>query len=66
MKILDENEDNRKLLCVVYSNRAMTYLKINEANKAFQDCNDSLKYNDKYVKSYFRRAECERKLGKYR
>lgn len=44
----------------------MTYLKIQETLKALNDANESLTYNDKYSKSYYRRAECLKKLGKYK
>ncbi len=32
-----------KLKAVVLSNRAMTYMKLNERAKALRDCNESLK-----------------------
>lgn len=44
----------------------MSYIKINERAKALQDCNQSLKYDDKYGKTYLRRADCYRKLGRYK
>ena len=44
----------------------MTYLKIQETIKALNDATESLKYNDQYSKSYYRRAECYKKLGKYK
>lgn len=58
--------DQKKLRCIVLSNRSMAYLKIQETAKALHDANLSLTYNDKYSKSYYRRAECLKKLGKYR
>ena len=56
---------NSKLKCVVLSNRAMVYMKINERAKALKDCTDSLAYDDAYTKSYLRRADCHRRLGKH-
>ena len=44
----------------------MAYMKINERAKALFDCNESLLNDDKYMKTYLRRAECHKKLGKYR
>jgi hypothetical protein len=44
----------------------MAYLKIQETVKALQDASLSLAYDDKYSKSYYRRAECLKKLGKYK
>lgn len=44
----------------------MAYLKIQETIKALNDASESLKYNDQYSKSYYRRAECYKKLGKYK
>lgn len=44
----------------------MAYLKTRETVKALEDANQSLKYNPQYSKSYYRRAECLKKLGKYK
>lgn len=44
----------------------MTYIKTNERAKALEDCNESLKYDKDYVKTYLRRADCLKKLGKYK
>ncbi len=44
----------------------MTYMKINERSKALNDCNESLRYDPLYVKSYLRRADCHKKLGNYK
>jgi tetratricopeptide (TPR) repeat protein len=49
-------EQKRKLRCVVLSNRAMAYLKNQETLKAIEDATESIKYNPKYAKSYYRRA----------
>ena len=60
------SEDKKKLHCVVLSNRAMANLKSQNTAKALEDATESLRYNPKYAKSYYRRAECLKKLGKYR
>jgi tetratricopeptide (TPR) repeat protein len=69
-KILSEgeaiNENNRKLLALVYSNRAMAYIKTNERSKALNDCTSSISYDTQYAKTYLRRADCYRKLGQYK
>lgn len=44
----------------------MAYLKIQETAKALADANLSLTYDEKYSKSYYRRAECYKKLEKYK
>ena len=44
----------------------MAYIKINERAKALNDCNSSLEYNKNYPKTYLRRADCLKKLGKYK
>ena len=59
-------EERKKLHCVVHSNRSMAYLKNQQTAKALEDATQSLKYNPKYAKSYYRRAECLKKLRKYK
>lgn len=44
----------------------MAHIKINERAKALEDCNNSLKYDSQYAKTYLRRADCLKKLGKYK
>ena len=55
-----------KLKALVLSNRAMTYVKINERTKALEDCNRSIQNDPTYSKSYLRRADCLKKIGKYK
>lgn len=52
----DLTTEQKKLRCVVLSNRSMAYLKIQETIKALSDANLSLTYDPKYAKSYYRRA----------
>lgn len=40
-------------------------MKLNKNEEALLDCNKSLELNEKYVKSYLRRAEIKMKLGEY-
>lgn len=48
---------NKKLNSIIYSNRALTYMKRNEKVKALQDLNKSLELDPNYMKSLIRRAE---------
>ena len=48
---------NKKLNSVIYSNRALTYMKRKENLKALDDLNKSLDLNPEYTKSLVRRAE---------
>jgi DnaJ family protein C protein 7 len=48
---------NKKLNSVIYSNRALTYMKRSEKVKALQDLNKSLELDPNYMKSLVRRAE---------
>lgn len=57
---------NDELLVVLYSNRAMTYLKLREYLKAEEDCNSALKLNEKHVKSLVRRGNARKRLEKYK
>lgn len=49
-----------------FSNRAMTYLKLKEYNRAETDCSCALSVDDKHVKSLLRRATARNALGKHR
>ena len=48
---------NKKLNAIIYSNRALTYMKRGEKIKALQDLNKSLELDPNYMKSLIRRAE---------
>jgi len=50
---------NRKLNAVVYSNRALTFIKRKEWIKALDDLNKSLELDPSYVKSLARRADVQ-------
>ena len=50
---------NRKLNAVIYSNRALTYMKQKEWLKALDDLNKSIELDENYIKSYLRRAEVQ-------
>jgi DnaJ family protein C protein 7 len=47
---------NKKLNAIVYSNRALTFIKRKEVFKALDDLNKSLELNPNYDKSLIRRA----------
>lgn len=48
---------NKKLNSIIYSNRALTFMKRGEKIKALQDLNKSLELDPNYMKSLIRRAE---------
>lgn len=48
---------NKKLNSIIFSNRALCYMKTGDKNKALQDLNNSLELNPNYMKSLVRRAE---------
>lgn len=50
---------------IIYGNRSLAYLKKKELNKALEDTNKSIDLNDKYVKSYIKRAEIKMQLQDY-
>lgn len=53
-------------LSIFYSNRALCNLKINEHRKCINDCNESIKYNHKFIKSYYRRAQSYEAIANYK
>lgn len=58
--------DLRELKVVIYSNRAMARLKRNQVQEAVEDCNRSLELNDRFIKSYLRRAEGYQRLRQWK
>ena len=48
---------NKKLNSILFSNRALTYMKQNQKLRALDDLNKSLELDPKYTKSLVRRAE---------
>lgn len=51
---------------VSYTNRALCYLKLNQANKAESDCDKSLKKEPGNIKAMFRRAQAKKLKQHYR
>ncbi len=62
----EEQKVNSELLTIVYSNRAMTYLKLRENLKAEDDCTKAITLNEKHVKSLVRRGQARRRLEKHK
>lgn len=56
---------NRKLNSVVYSNRALTFMKRKQWLKALDDLNKSLELDPNYVKSLTRRGDVQMERGEY-
>jgi DnaJ family protein C protein 7 len=42
----------------VYCNRAAAKMKIKQYKEALEDCEESIKLNEGYIKAYTRKAEC--------
>lgn len=56
---------NRKLNSVIYSNRALTFMKRKDWIKAAGDLNKSVEMNPKYLKAYVKRAEVNMERQEY-
>ena len=54
---------NKKLNAIIFSNRALTFIKRKETFKALDDLNKSLELNPEYTKSLIRRAEINMERG---
>ena len=56
---------NKKLNAIIYSNRALTFIKRKETFKALDDLYKSLELNPEYSKSLMRRAELNMERGEF-
>eukprot|EP00027_Filamoeba_sp_ATCC50430_P018389 CAMPEP_0168575960 /NCGR_PEP_ID=MMETSP0413-20121227/19980_1 /TAXON_ID=136452 /ORGANISM="Filamoeba nolandi, Strain NC-AS-23-1" /LENGTH=413 /DNA_ID=CAMNT_0008609579 /DNA_START=21 /DNA_END=1262 /DNA_ORIENTATION=+ len=54
-----------KNACIPLANRAMAYLKLNEFQKAEDDCTSSIELDNKYIKAYARRGSARIGLKKH-
>lgn len=55
-----------ELKVIIYSNRAMARLKRNLLQEAVDDCTESLRIDDRFIKSYLRRGEAYQRLKKFK
>lgn len=51
--------------CIVYANRALSYLKSKEYDNAERDCDRAIQLDNGYIKAYSRRGLTRHKRGKY-
>lgn len=56
---------NKKLISVLYANRATAYTKLKKDNEAINDLTESLKYNNQYAKAYYKRGYIYENKGEY-
>lgn len=59
-----ETDPNSSIMHVLYANRAMCYLRLEQWEKAERDASVSANMNTAYAKAYFRRAMARKNLGK--
>ena len=51
---------------IMYTNRAIAYIKLNKHKKAIEDCDKALKYDPYNIKAFLRMAKSQQALGKYK
>jgi DnaJ family protein C protein 7 len=56
---------NKKLNSIIYSNRALTFMKRKKTNLALEDLNKSLELDPNYIKSLVRRSDINMERGDY-
>ena len=60
---VDYTEELRLLLSELYSNRSVTYYRSKEYSKSLEDCNTSLSLNQRFEKTYIRKASVLKAMG---
>jgi DnaJ family protein C protein 7 len=56
---------NKKINALCYSNRGLAKLRLKNYKGAVEDLNKAIDFDDKYFKSYMRRAEARQELGDF-
>ncbi len=56
---------NKKLNSIIYSNRALTFMKRKKTVLALEDLNKSLELDPNYIKSLVRRSDINMERGDY-
>ena len=51
---------------IIYSNRAMAYIKMENYGLAIQDAREAISLDPKYIKAYYRRGSANFALGKFK
>eukprot|EP01084_Bolivina_argentea_P268245 455553_1 len=60
-----DNDKHKEYMAIFYGNRAACYIALEEWKDAIDECTESIEYNDKYIKAFWRRAKSYEKLNKY-
>ncbi|KAI8867729.1 TPR-like protein [Ramicandelaber brevisporus] len=60
---IPQQDKPNALIAVLYANRALCYIKLNNYQAAWDNCKIAVTYDETNVKAWYRRGECEKTMG---
>eukprot|EP00940_MAST-03C_sp_MAST-3C-sp2_P003163 g3163.t1 len=60
------SDEEKKLRCDLHSNLSAAYLKSDKAKRAMEEADAALKVDPEHIKSYYRKAQALKSLGKHK
>lgn len=65
VEIVENNDNDKNILKVLYSNRSGAFLKLKNKEKALDDANKCIKLDNTWTKGYIRKGDVLHAIGKY-
>ena len=65
IEIVENNDNDKNILKVLYSNRSGAYLKLKNKDKALDDANKCIKLDNTWTKGFIRKGDTLHAFGKY-
>lgn len=65
ISIVENNDNDKNILKVLYSNRSSAYLKLKNKEKALDDANKCINLDNTWIKGFIRKGDVLHAMGKY-